>query len=116
MSDRLPKNISKTEHPHRDLSTALRFGRDDKGESGASREESSLNGSHFSSAWVGSLRPLAPRPLRRFLATMDAVTPQTKAGTDGNDPNPRAPLSAILQGVSLRVSCPTGSPTGGNSF
>jgi hypothetical protein len=26
------KNISKKEPPHRDLSTALRFGRDDKGE------------------------------------------------------------------------------------
>jgi hypothetical protein len=25
------KNISKDEHPHRDLSTALRSGRDDKG-------------------------------------------------------------------------------------
>jgi hypothetical protein len=33
------ENISKKEHPHRDLSTALRFGRDDKGEGGASREE-----------------------------------------------------------------------------
>src|SRR5277367_2712064 len=60
MSDRLEKNISKTEHPHRDLSTALRFGRDDKGERGASREESSLNGSRFSSAWVGQ-RPMNPR-------------------------------------------------------
>jgi hypothetical protein len=30
------KNIPKKEHPHRDLSTALRFGRDDKGEDGAS--------------------------------------------------------------------------------
>jgi hypothetical protein len=36
----LSKNISKKEHPHRDLSTALRFGRDDKGEGGASRESS----------------------------------------------------------------------------
>jgi hypothetical protein len=27
------ENISKEEHPHRDLSTTLRFGRDDKGES-----------------------------------------------------------------------------------
>ena len=27
----LSENISKKEHPHRDLSTALRFGRDDKG-------------------------------------------------------------------------------------
>jgi hypothetical protein len=34
------KNISKKEYPHRDLSTALRFGRDDKGECGASRESS----------------------------------------------------------------------------
>jgi hypothetical protein len=32
------KHISKKEHPHRDLSTALRPGRDDKGECGASRE------------------------------------------------------------------------------
>jgi hypothetical protein len=32
------KNISKKKHPHRDLSTSLRFGRDDKGERGASRE------------------------------------------------------------------------------
>ena len=29
------KTISKKEHSHRDLSTALRFGRDDKGEGGA---------------------------------------------------------------------------------
>jgi hypothetical protein len=33
-------NISKKEHPHRDLSTALRSGRDDKGEGGASRQSS----------------------------------------------------------------------------
>jgi hypothetical protein len=32
------KNISKKEHPHRDLSTALRSGRDDKGERSAPRE------------------------------------------------------------------------------
>jgi hypothetical protein len=29
----LRKNVPKKEHPHRDLSTALRSGRDDKGES-----------------------------------------------------------------------------------
>jgi hypothetical protein len=34
----LSKNISKTEHQHRDLSTSLRFGRDDKGEGDASKE------------------------------------------------------------------------------
>jgi hypothetical protein len=34
----LLKNISKKEHPHRDLSTSLRSGRDDKGEGGASME------------------------------------------------------------------------------
>ena len=34
----LSKNISKEEHPRRDFSTALRFGRDDKGEAGASRQ------------------------------------------------------------------------------
>ena len=39
-----PKHISKREHPHRDLSTSLRFGRDDKGEGGASMGESLLNG------------------------------------------------------------------------
>jgi hypothetical protein len=33
------KNIPKKEHPHRDLSTTLRFGRDDKGEGGDLREE-----------------------------------------------------------------------------
>ena len=33
------KNISKREHPHRDLSTALRFGRDDKGGGLRSNEE-----------------------------------------------------------------------------
>src|SRR5277367_4970487 len=38
--DAASKNISKNEHPHRDLSTALRFGRDDKGEDGASIESS----------------------------------------------------------------------------
>jgi hypothetical protein len=31
-----PENTSKKEHPHRDLSTSLRSGRDDKGEGGAS--------------------------------------------------------------------------------
>jgi hypothetical protein len=36
----LSKNISKKEHPHRDLSTALRFGRDDKGEGSASMKSS----------------------------------------------------------------------------
>jgi hypothetical protein len=30
------KNITRGLHPHRDLSTALRFGRDDKGQGGAS--------------------------------------------------------------------------------
>jgi hypothetical protein len=34
------ENISRKEHPHRDLSTTLRFGRDDKGKGGASRENS----------------------------------------------------------------------------
>jgi hypothetical protein len=33
---RSQKNISEKEHPHRDLSTALRSGRDDKGEDSAS--------------------------------------------------------------------------------
>jgi hypothetical protein len=33
------KHISTREHPHRDLSTSLRFGRDDKGEGGASMGE-----------------------------------------------------------------------------
>jgi hypothetical protein len=33
------ENISKTEHPHRDLSTALRSGRDDKGEGGDSKKK-----------------------------------------------------------------------------
>jgi hypothetical protein len=39
----LSKNISKKEHPHRDLSTTLRFGRDDKGEGSASRENCCMN-------------------------------------------------------------------------
>jgi hypothetical protein len=34
------KNTPKEEHPHRDLFAALRFGRDDKGEGGASRQSS----------------------------------------------------------------------------
>jgi hypothetical protein len=33
-SGHAPENLSKKEHPHRDLSTALRSGRDDKGEGG----------------------------------------------------------------------------------
>jgi hypothetical protein len=33
------KNISRKEHPHRDLSTALRSGRDDKGEGGCCQGE-----------------------------------------------------------------------------
>jgi hypothetical protein len=33
------KNTPKKEHPHRDLSTALRFGRDDKGEGSVLLEE-----------------------------------------------------------------------------
>jgi hypothetical protein len=39
------ENISKKEYPHRDLSAALRSGRDDKGEDSASREEQLPNGS-----------------------------------------------------------------------
>src|ERR1700677_4390704 len=38
--DALSKNIPKREHPHRDLSTALRSGRDDKGKGGASGKSS----------------------------------------------------------------------------
>jgi hypothetical protein len=34
------ENISREGHPHRDLSTALRSGRDDKGEGGASMDGS----------------------------------------------------------------------------
>jgi hypothetical protein len=34
-------HISKEEHSHRDLSTALRFGRDDKGEGGCGPEQQS---------------------------------------------------------------------------
>jgi hypothetical protein len=34
------QNISKKWHPHRDLSTALRSGRDDKGEGGCGPEQS----------------------------------------------------------------------------
>jgi hypothetical protein len=44
MALRFKKHISKREHPHRDLSTSLRFGRDDKGEGGASIKEKLLNG------------------------------------------------------------------------
>jgi hypothetical protein len=40
----LSKNISKREHQHRDLSTSLRFGRDDKGEGGAPIESSYRTG------------------------------------------------------------------------
>jgi hypothetical protein len=39
----LSKNISKKEHPHRDLSTALRSGRDDKGEGSAFPVEEWMN-------------------------------------------------------------------------
>src|SRR5580693_9426266 len=41
----LSRNISRKEDPHRDISAALRFGRDDKGKRGASRESTLLNGS-----------------------------------------------------------------------
>jgi len=44
------ENISKKEHPHRDLSTALRSGRDDKGKGGASMEISLLNRNGFDSS------------------------------------------------------------------
>src|SRR6202789_2663445 len=44
------KNISRKEHPHRDLSTTLRSGRDDKGEGGASGE---------SSCWIRAARSAA---------------------------------------------------------
>jgi hypothetical protein len=37
-------HISKEEHSHRDLSTALRFGRDDKGEGGCGPEQQSREG------------------------------------------------------------------------
>jgi hypothetical protein len=44
------KNISRKEHPHRDLSTTLRSGRDDKGEGGASGE---------GSCWIRAARSAA---------------------------------------------------------
>jgi hypothetical protein len=50
----LAKNISKRKHQHRDLSTTLRFGRDDKGEGGASRGKELLNIWFFFSALGGS--------------------------------------------------------------
>jgi hypothetical protein len=40
----LSKNISKKEHQHRDLSTALRFGRDDKGEGRYGPQQRSRDG------------------------------------------------------------------------
>jgi hypothetical protein len=43
----LSKNIPRKGRQHRDLSTALRFGRDDKGEGGASMGESSLGQKAF---------------------------------------------------------------------
>ena len=41
------QNISKKKHPHRDLSTTLRFGRDDKGQGGASGESSCSTENRF---------------------------------------------------------------------
>ena len=56
------KQISKREHPHRDLSTSLRFGRDDKGEDSASTKEQLLDESRFSRCaarvrWVVGIEP-----------------------------------------------------------
>jgi hypothetical protein len=63
------ENISKKEHPHRDLSTELRFGRDDKGVGGASRESSFRTGFAATSIWQlfsieAPLSPLSSRPKR----------------------------------------------------
>src|ERR1700678_718580 len=57
------KNISRKEHPHRDLSTALRFGRDDKGQGGASRGGWLLNRNRFvenlsKMQWLQRISPL----------------------------------------------------------
>jgi hypothetical protein len=44
-----PKNISRKEHPHRDLSTTLRFGRDDKGKRALPEEKRLANRKPFPS-------------------------------------------------------------------
>jgi len=43
----LSKNIPKKGRQHRDLSTSLRFGRDDKGEGGVCKREKMLHGGRF---------------------------------------------------------------------
>jgi hypothetical protein len=64
----LSKNISKRVHPHRDLSTALRSGRDDKGEDGASSESSYGTKAVFHQLrWApGPMIPLSKMSLRRI--------------------------------------------------
>ena len=52
----LPEHISRKDQQHRDLSTSLRFGRDDKGEDDAAPEQS-LSRSSFSSTRVGRRPP-----------------------------------------------------------
>src|SRR6266436_33388 len=55
----LSKNIPSKGRQHRDLSTALRFGRDDKGEGGAPMGERTRTKGVFSSPWVGR-KPMTP--------------------------------------------------------
>jgi hypothetical protein len=61
------KHISKKEHPRRNLSSSLRFGRDDKGEGGASMGESFLDESRFYPLRCAVVRNnLRGRPIRRW--------------------------------------------------
>jgi hypothetical protein len=66
------KTISKTGHQHRDLSTTLRFGRDDKGEGGAPIESSYRTGlfitlrsveKHFHERSAEQISPLRYAPV-----------------------------------------------------
>jgi hypothetical protein len=51
-STRSVENIPEEPPPTADLSTALRYGRDDKGKRGASRDDSCVNKGRFSSPWA----------------------------------------------------------------
>jgi hypothetical protein len=61
------------EHPNRDLSTALRFGRDEQGKGSPSEEERVPNGrgERHSRIRIASLRPKRERYNPLFRSTLD---------------------------------------------
>src|SRR5882757_5119329 len=72
----MSKNISKKRHQHRDLSPPLRFGRDDKGEGGASGERGCWTMRRFYRlGWAADLRTPTRTPTRKTAFKGSAALP-----------------------------------------